>query len=302
MQQLDGHWVAKRIGIIEHYKTMTLAEIVLFDAYLLLSNKQTWECWATIEQIQETLPMARRTILYAKKKLMERGWIETAGKSGVFIPKLFRYADKVQNGHSKVQNGHSPYPDDFSAKVQNGHSKVQNRHREFSKVQNRHSKVQNRHHIIEEENNIIEDDILGMSENSENSGLCKLELPYLHLLKSIPGYTFNFEKDLSFIRDVLTDFPEMDISKEIKNWKTWLLDKSLKGKINYRSRLRRWLQNSIKYKEEKAHEKRGYNSGQSEADGQKRGVVGRPGRKGFDLPSDYPIDAGDDYAGEDQSS
>jgi hypothetical protein len=144
-----------------------------------------------------------------------------------------------------------------------------------------------------------------MSKKSENSELCKLseeERLNLHLLKSIPDYPFNFEKDLSFIRDLLTDFPELDIHKEIKNWKTWLLDKNLKGKINYRSRLRRWLTNSIKYTEEKAHEKRGYNSGQSEAYGKKRGVVGHPGRKGFDLPSDYPIDAGDESAGEDQDA
>ena len=57
MQRLDGHWVAKRVGILDHYKGMTLSEIVLFDAYLLLANKQTWECWRTIRQLEEILPM-----------------------------------------------------------------------------------------------------------------------------------------------------------------------------------------------------------------------------------------------------
>ena len=299
MQRLDGHWIAKRVGILEHYKSMTLAEIALFDAYLLLANKQTGECWRSIRQLEGMLPMKKDTIIRAKKALIERGWIQKVGQTGVFIPKLYRYSEVVGNGEQKVGNI------DFSSRT----GKRQKSHLGEQKVENIDQVVGNGEQkvafggTIIEEGIIIEDDnILCMSKNPENSELCKLELRYLHLLKSIPNYTFNFEKDLSFIRDLLTDFPELDILKEIRNWKTWLLDKNLKGKINYRSRLRRWLQNSIRYTEEKAHEKRGYNSGQSEAYGKKRGVVGHPGRKGFDLPSDYPIDAGDESAGEDQDA
>ena len=113
MQKINGHWVAKRVGIIEHYKDMTLSEIVLFDTYLLLANKQTWECWRTIGQLEDMLPMARRTIINAKNGLAEKGWIKKIGQSGVFIPKLCRHVDeqatgepeKVQNGNQKVQNG-----------------------------------------------------------------------------------------------------------------------------------------------------------------------------------------------------
>jgi hypothetical protein len=42
------------------------------------------------------------------------------------------------------------------------------------------------------------------------------ERRYLHLLKSVPDYPFNFEKDLPFIRDLLVDFPSLDLEKEIK--------------------------------------------------------------------------------------
>jgi hypothetical protein len=109
---------------------------------------------------------------------------------------------------------------------------------------------------------------------------------YLHLLKSIPDYPFSFEKDLPFIRDLLVDFPGLDLGKEIKDWKTWLLDRKLNGKINYRSRLRRWLTNSTRYKEEERHGRGLHGGSQPEPHGEKRG------RKGFDLPSDYPVDAG----------
>jgi len=293
MQRLDGHWVAKRVGILEHYKSMTLAEIVLFDAYLLLANKQTWECWRTIRQLEELLPMKRRTILYAKKSLIKRGWIQKIGRSGVHIPKLYRYAGKVQNMHlsskpddMKVQNMHLYSGGKKDRKCKMGTSKVHDMHPGCKMGT---SKVQNGHPIIED-GSIIEDDniLLGGSENSEISGLCKLpeeDRLYLNLLKSIPNYPFNFERDLSFIRDLLVDFPTLDLEQEIKDWKTWLLDRKLKGNINYRSRLRRWLKNSIRYKEEQDG-KYGNNRSQSQAYGKKKG------RKGFDLPSDYPIDAG----------
>lgn len=71
----------------------------------------------------------------------------------------------------------------------------------------------------------------------------------LNQLKSIPGYPFDFKKDLSFIKDLLIDFPTLDLIEEIKKWKVWLLDSNLdkRKKRNYRSRFRNWLKNSIKY-------------------------------------------------------
>lgn len=286
MHRLDGHWVAKRVGILEHYKSMTISEIVLFDAYLLLANKQTWECWRTVRQLEEMLPMKRRTIINAKRSLVERGWITKINQTGVFIPKLYRYSeDMVQKGQQMVQKGQHSSSSENGRKVHLGQQKVQNGQQP---VQNGQQKVPFGTTIIEDEN-IIEDDSLLLGSHQ------LLERPYLHLLKSIPDYPFSFEKDLSFIRDLLVDFPALDLEKEIKDWKTWLLDKKLKGKINYRSRLRRWLTNSMKYMEGKQHGKQGHHGGQPEAHGEKRDlpVPGRhPGRKGFDLPSDFPIDAG----------
>jgi len=109
MSKLAGHWVAKRVGIVEHYKNMTLGEIVLFDVYLLLANKETWECWIQIDELVKIIPMCRRTIMYSKRHLLKRGWIRKIGKSGIWIAKLFRYDEhkegsKVQNEPRKVQN------------------------------------------------------------------------------------------------------------------------------------------------------------------------------------------------------
>ena len=105
---------------------------------------------------------------------------------------------------------------------------------------------------------------LGGFKKSGISGLCqpsKKERLYLNFLKSIPDYPFNFAKDLSFLRDLIVDFPTIELIEDLKKWKTWLLDKNLKGKVNYRSRLRKWLLNSRKFKEEKKDEIHRQNSG-----------------------------------------
>jgi hypothetical protein len=86
---------------------------------------------------------------------------------------------------------------------------------------------------------------------SQQPDISREERYCLSLLKSIPGYPFKYEKDLGLIRDLLIDFPTLDIGDEIKDWKTWLMDNNLKGNVNFRSRLRRWLKNSKRYMEER---------------------------------------------------
>ena len=108
----------------------------------------------------------------------------------------------------------------------------------------------------------------------------------------------------------MKDFIEM-ISK-ITN-KNILIEGDLKGKINYRSRFRKWLQNSVNFtrlqcgglKKGETNEKytctksgrQGPGSSKPEARGLRTRRAYAPegekqGRKGFDLPSAYPIDAG----------
>ena len=264
--KLHGHWIAKRTGILDHYKCMTMAEIVLFDTYLLLANKESWECWLTVKQLMKLLPIKRDTIFRAKKGLLNKGWIQRVNRTGVFIPKLFRYvnseAQKVDNidlntdsGVQKVENIDLKV-DNIDLNTDSGVQKVENID---LKVENIDLKVDN----IDPSNN------KNNNKNNNNKNI-------LQLLKSIPDYPFNHQKDLAFIQDLVIEFPGANISNNIKDWKVWLLDNPLKGKINYRSRLRKWIQTSMRYKKEGEY-KKGDLSNKSE-------------RKGFDLPSDYPID------------
>jgi hypothetical protein len=242
--KLHGHWIAKRTGILAHYKGMTMAEIILFDAYLLLANKESWECWLTVKQLMEILPIKKDTILRAKKGLLIKGWIQRVNRTGVFIPKLFRYVD---NGSQKVDNI------DLSSE----------------------NEVQKGDNIDLKGDNIdLKGDNIDPSNNNNNN---KNNKNILCLLKSIQNYPFNNHRDLAFIQDLLIEFPDADISNNIRDWKVWLLDNPLKGKINYRSRLRKWIQNSIRYRSGKGYGKIELNKEKAD-------------RKGFDLPSSYPID------------
>jgi len=235
MQRLDGHWVAKRTGILEHYKGMTAHEIALFDVYCLLANKQTFYCYRTLDQLHELLGWDKKTLIKAKKGLEKIGFIETRGQTGIYIPKLIRFID---SGSSPLLGGKDSGSSPLS---QNGI--VEDLHRIVEEVVPDSGSSPP---ILEDER--IDDSFLGRSKKSEISGLCKPERQILSLLKSIPTYPFQFDKDLSFIKDLLVDFPSLDLLEELKAWKTWLLDRGLRGKINYRSRIRKWLQNSIRFR------------------------------------------------------
>jgi hypothetical protein len=67
------------------------------------------------------------------------------------------------------------------------------------------------------------------------------------------GYPYDQDKDKAFLRDLLADFPTLNLVEEIKQWRAWLMDNQerVKGKvkrINYRSRLRRWCTNASAWK------------------------------------------------------
>ena len=236
MQKLDGHWVAKRIGILEHYKGMTLSEIVLFDAYLLLANKQTWECWRTVRQLEEILPMKRHTIINAKRSLADKGWIRKINQTGVFIPKLYRYSDDT------VQNGQHSSNLDNGQKVHLGQQKELDGQQP---VQNGQQQVPFGITIIEDD--IIEDSNISISPNADAPSPPETVIP-----------------------------PSADENKD----------------LNYHSKLRSGIKNSTKQKEKE--------DGIHSICGSRSNNHGTwSGRKGFDLPSDYPIDTGGINDGED---
>jgi hypothetical protein len=54
-------------------------------------------------------------------------------------------------------------------------------------------------------------------------------------------YPFHWDTDMLFFRQVLDEFPELDVLEELKRFRVWLLDKGESQCSNYRSRFRNWL-------------------------------------------------------------
>lgn len=73
------------------------------------------------------------------------------------------------------------------------------------------------------------------------------ELKMLKILKEIPNYPFEYEKDIENIRELRTDFPTVSVLEELKKWKTYKKDNPLKKKSNARLQLRNWLSNAEKW-------------------------------------------------------
>lgn len=175
MPKLTGHWIAKRIGIVKHYKTMTVGEIILFDVYLLLANKETCECWRTIRQLVEILPMNKRTIIRSKKKLIDRGWIKKIGRSGIFISKLFRF-----HSDTKVTNEEQ--------------SKVTNEEQQNTKVTNEEHESDKWGTEGDKWGTSIEEDLI-IEETIHSSPKEKLNIPFREIIKYLnkkTGKTFKW--------------------------------------------------------------------------------------------------------------
>ena len=64
----------------------------------------------------------------------------------------------------------------------------------------------------------------------------------LYLRDKLPGYTFQLALDTEFVRELLDDFPDVDVLEEIKTFR-WYFDREL-AKKNHRASIRRWLANT----------------------------------------------------------
>ncbi len=64
----------------------------------------------------------------------------------------------------------------------------------------------------------------------------------LYLRDKLPGYSFQLALDTLFVRELLDDFPDVDVLEEIKTFR-WYYDRELEKK-NLRASIRRWMANT----------------------------------------------------------
>lgn len=64
----------------------------------------------------------------------------------------------------------------------------------------------------------------------------------IYLKEKLPGYPFQLALDTLFVRELLEDFPDLDVLEEVKTYR-WYYDHELNNK-NHRASIRRWMTNT----------------------------------------------------------
>lgn len=83
--------------------------------------------------------------------------------------------------------------------------------------------------------------------NNVKNNISPAEKEILSVLNTIKLYPFDYERDIEYIRDLLTEYPKVDLLAEAKKWKIYKIDKPLKKNSNARSQFKNWIKNSIKW-------------------------------------------------------
>lgn len=73
------------------------------------------------------------------------------------------------------------------------------------------------------------------------------EREILKELKAVPGYPFDFSQDLDYVRNLMVEFPSLDMLAEVKKWRTYKRDKPLKPKSNPRLQFRNWCEKAVQW-------------------------------------------------------
>ncbi len=75
-----------------------------------------------------------------------------------------------------------------------------------------------------------------------------------YLLSHFEGYPYHEDKDPKYFDRLITEFSEIDIEDELRQYHAWCLDQSDDKKIYYRSRFRSWLKTAHQFKNNPAPE------------------------------------------------
>jgi len=80
------------------------------------------------------------------------------------------------------------------------------------------------------------------------------QLNILKRCKSADGYAYplDYAKDLDTLRGLAVDFPQADITAELKKFREWLKDHRVGKNCNWRLRLRNWMANTKRFAEPRA--------------------------------------------------
>ena len=196
---------------VRYDKELKSSEKILYAEITALANKEGY-CWSTNNYFAELYEVTKVTISTWISNLCEKGYIQR---------KLI-YKD---NSKEVLKRKLIPIKEKFNTPIKENFKD--------SSFTNNTSLSNNTR-----------------TNNNLKEKINKKEKNILSIMKKIPNYPFEPEKDLSFIRELKKEFSAVDFVKETKKWKTYKLDKPLKKDSNSRLQYRNWIENSKKYNKE----------------------------------------------------
>ena len=66
----------------------------------------------------------------------------------------------------------------------------------------------------------------------------------LRELQATKGWPFDPATDEVFVKDLMSQFPRLDLPEEVRKYRAWLYDYDGKKKVRHRARFRNWCRNA----------------------------------------------------------
>ncbi|MFW6145608.1 MAG: hypothetical protein ACOC4Y_02285 [bacterium] len=195
-------------------------------------------------------------------KLLNKGLIKYCEHSSVIlIPKFFKY-NSIQNKNmakgaasrtselprnslvEEYKNAVNNYADKYKKELLEGLPKQLNEPLPEQSNQvfgnKEQEKEQEKEKDIEKEKEC----------EKKHSSPSTVEKKILNIFKSVDNYPFDYETDLEHIREISTDYPDIDLLEKAKEWKTYKKDNPLKKKSNPRLQFRNWCKKAHEWAQE----------------------------------------------------
>jgi len=199
--------------------SMSASCISLWHALMAINNKAGWtkEFTVAISTLEAKTGLGRKTIVRCRNTLEQKGLIEWKARKG---NQSAVYSLKTLYGKNDPQD------------VLQGKNDPQSVLRDVSQTVSQHVPQSVPINKLNETK----------QNNSNMPDITESERKMLSILANVKNYPFDYEKDLKYIRQLLVDFPTLDMHEQLKSWSTYKLDRPLEAKSNPRSQIRTWCQ------------------------------------------------------------
>lgn len=210
-------------SLLNHPST---GQVALWYSLMSINNMTGWQEWFTVanQTLQLMTGMSKAGLDKARTQLINKGLL------------LYQSGNTRQAGKYKLVSIYNKKVDQWE------------NNQKANSLPIREQSANNQETINKQDNTKTkQEEIINNPPLLFSPEVTEVEREALNLLKNIPGYPFDYEKDLDYIRKLLVDYPSVNIIEQLKGYSTWLLDHPYKAKSNPRLQFRNWCKNTVEW-------------------------------------------------------